>query len=186
MFRNDLTAGSVFADVFVTPGNGVNFQWRASANGQCVSSGVGGVVAPVWLKLTRSGTNFLGYYGYDGLHWTLVGSNGLSMASSVRVGLALTAHNNSALGFAAYDGVAMGVPTVPSGLTAFGGDGWIDLAWTGSLGAVNYGVKRAASLAVDATRLDKYPPADETWSITRPVPGRGFGGGKTTWSGGSI
>ena len=31
MHRNDETAGSAFADVVITPGSGVGFQWRASA-----------------------------------------------------------------------------------------------------------------------------------------------------------
>ena len=49
MFRNDTTAGSMFADLFVSPANGVNLQWRATTGGQCGSLGVTGVVAPLWL-----------------------------------------------------------------------------------------------------------------------------------------
>jgi hypothetical protein len=144
MMRNDTTAGSIFADLFVTPGNGVSFQWRATANGGCNSTTVGGITAPVWLKLTRSGTNFMGYYGMDGLHWTLVASNGINMASSVRAGLALTAHNNSALTVAGFDGVATAAPVTPSNLSAFGGNGWVSLSWTGTPAAVSYNVKRSA------------------------------------------
>src|SRR5664279_158875 len=49
MFRDDTTAGSMFAMAVATSGNGVNFQWRNSTGGQCGYSQVGGVNAPVWV-----------------------------------------------------------------------------------------------------------------------------------------
>ena len=144
MFRNDTTAGSMFADAFVTPGNGVNFQWRATTGGSCGSIGVGGITAPVWVRLTRTGTNFTAYYGADGLNWTPIGTNTIAMSSTVRAGLEVTAHNNGALCIAAFDHVATAAPAPPAGLTAFGGNGWVSLAWTASPGAAAYNVKRAS------------------------------------------
>ena len=45
----------------------------------------------------RSGSTFSGYSSPDGTTWTLVGSDTVSMGSSVYVGLAVTSHNDSAL-----------------------------------------------------------------------------------------
>jgi alpha-galactosidase len=143
MFRNDTTAVSMFADVFVSPGNGVNFQWRTTPGGQCGSTGLGGLVAPIWVKLARAGTNFTASYGSDGIHWTSLGSSGIAISSVARAGLEVTAHNNSALCLAAFDHVATGAPAAPTGLTAFGGNGWVTLNWNPSAAAASYNVKRS-------------------------------------------
>ena len=117
MFRSDTTAGSMFVNLFISPGNGVNLQWRAATGGQCGSAGLGGIVAPVWLKLVRSGTNFTGYYGSDGVNWTQVGATSVPLAASVRAGLAVTAHNNSLVCLAGFDNVLV-LPTSPPGARA--------------------------------------------------------------------
>jgi hypothetical protein len=145
MFRNDTGVGSMFADAFVSPGNGVYLQWRTTTAGACGSTGVGGIVAPVWVKLTRSGTNFYGYYSPDGINWTALGSIGIAMSGTVRAGLELTAHNNSALCTAAFDKVATAAPSAPTGLTGFGGNGWVTLNWTADGTAANYNVKRGTA-----------------------------------------
>jgi alpha-galactosidase len=145
MFRNDTTAGSMFADVFISPGNGVNFQWRSATGGQCGSTGGGGMTAPIWVKLTRSGTNFTASYGSDGLNWTVFGTIAIPMSGTVRAGLEVTAHNNSALCLAAFDKVATAAPAAPAGLVAFGGNGWISLNWLASPTAAAYNIKRAVA-----------------------------------------
>lgn len=132
MFRNDTSAGSMFADLFVSPANGVNLQWRATTGGQCGSIGVIGVLAPVWLKLARAGTNFTAYYGGDGVNWTLVGATGVSMAPTVRAGLEVTAHNNSALCLAMFDNlVVLPYPPRAPSLTLNPNGGQLLLAWPG-------------------------------------------------------
>jgi hypothetical protein len=59
--------------------------------------------APYWIKLVRSGTLFSAYTSADGASWSLVGSDNVSMASSIYAGMAVTAHtktnlNNSSFG----------------------------------------------------------------------------------------
>jgi alpha-galactosidase len=144
MFRNDTTAGSMFADAFVSPGNGVNFQWRASTGGTCGSAGISGITAPVWVRLTRSGTSFTASYGSDGLTWTLLGTQTIPMAATVQAGLEVTAHNNATLCLAGFDNVATAAPATPAGLAGFGGNGWVNLSWNPSPGAAVYQVKRAS------------------------------------------
>src|SRR5262249_34924968 len=50
MLRNGTAANAAFVDMVVTPGNGVVFQWRASAGRAAGSTSVAGVTAPVWVK----------------------------------------------------------------------------------------------------------------------------------------
>src|ERR1035441_5206498 len=98
MFRDDTTAGAMFATVEATSGNGVNFQWRNSTAGECGYSQVGGVNAPVWVKLVRNGNDFAGYYSPDDTAWLPIGPDQtIPMISAGLAGLAVTAHNDSAL-----------------------------------------------------------------------------------------
>ena len=55
MIRTDLSAGSAQAMMMVTPGKGNNFQRRPTAGGASVSTTGAMVVAPYWVKLTRTG-----------------------------------------------------------------------------------------------------------------------------------
>jgi beta-glucanase (GH16 family) len=106
MLRNDETAGSTFANVDLTPGNGVTFQWRASAGAAAASTTIGGVSAPIWVKLTRFESTISGYYSTDGAHWTQIGaSQNVTMGTNASAGLAVTAHDNAAAGAATFTNV---------------------------------------------------------------------------------
>jgi hypothetical protein len=102
MFRNDTTAGSANITIVVSYGNGINFQWRSTSGGQSENIDIGGITAPVWLQLNRSSDNFSGYYSYDGINWTLAGTEQIYMNGPVLAGLDVTAHNNSALNTATF------------------------------------------------------------------------------------
>jgi regulation of enolase protein 1 (concanavalin A-like superfamily) len=110
MFRNDSTAGAINAAVVATVGQGVSFQWRATANGVSDYANHPGLTAPIWVKLARSGTTFSAYYSADGNSWTQVGtSQSLSLNSSCLAGLAVTAHNNSATNTSTFTNVSVAV-----------------------------------------------------------------------------
>ncbi len=110
MFRNDNTPGSLFADVVITPGNGVSFQWRDVTSGSCTSVQVS-AATPVWVKLSRSGNSFSGYYSTDGANWIQIGtSQTIAMNSVALVGLAVTAHNNGLLTTATFAAVNVDPP----------------------------------------------------------------------------
>jgi regulation of enolase protein 1 (concanavalin A-like superfamily) len=105
MFRNDTTAGAANVGLVVSATQGVSFQWRGTNGGQYSYSSIGGISAPVWLQLVRSGDNFSGYYSYDGSNWVQVGTQQIYLNGSVLAGLAVTAHNNSALNTATFTNV---------------------------------------------------------------------------------
>jgi hypothetical protein len=105
MIRETLDAGSKFAAVYITPGNGCRFQARtdtgiaATSDTAVVSTQQTAITAPYWVKLERDAAgNFRGYYSASGTTWTPMSWNpqSITMGSNIYVGLALTSHNNNA------------------------------------------------------------------------------------------
>ena len=95
MIRETLSADAKNACMAVTPASGVTFQRRTATAGTSTSTTAGGA-APKWLRIVRAGTLFTGYVSDNGTAWTQIGSQSITMASQVYVGMAVTAHNNAA------------------------------------------------------------------------------------------
>ncbi|MBB5039016.1 lectin-like domain-containing protein [Prosthecobacter dejongeii] len=96
MIREDLTAGSRHATVFITPpaaNNGFGLVARTVANAETAYA-QGPTLNPVpnnWIRLVRAGNLLTGYASADGSTWTLVSSVTLSsLPSQVFMGLAAT------------------------------------------------------------------------------------------------
>ena len=153
MIRDTLNADSKHAMMVVTPGNGTSFQRRPTTGGTSEHTTPGdGVTAPYWVRLVRSGSTLTGYKSSNGSSWTQVGSASISMASSVYVGLAVTAHNDSTLATATFTDVSVtgsgptptpvpptstptptptgAYPQVPRASTAPVIDGSVDSVWS--------------------------------------------------------
>jgi hypothetical protein len=116
MIRETLDAGSKFAAVYITPGNGCRFQARmdtdidATSDTSVVTSEQTAITAPYWVKLERDvAGNFRGYYSANGSTWTQMSWNprNISMSSMVYVGLALTSHNADAICEAQFSNVTI-------------------------------------------------------------------------------
>jgi beta-glucanase (GH16 family)/regulation of enolase protein 1 (concanavalin A-like superfamily) len=138
MFRDNADPGAVFADVVATPGNGVAFQWRSTANSVPINVNVTGVNAPVWVGLVRSGNTFSASYSTDGATWTPIGApQTIVMSPTALAGMAVTAHNNAALTAATFAHVSL----LPAG--------WSDVD-IGSPGRPGYA---------------DYNPATGTWTV---------------------
>ncbi|MHC4558931.1 MAG: hypothetical protein ACYS80_16695, partial [Planctomycetota bacterium] len=97
MIRQTLDPNSAHAMVFVTPENGVVFEFRSAAGLENVGTAgqQAGITAPQWVKLERDLSGFfIAYYSSDGQNWTDVGiPENIPMGMSTFVGLAVTAHN---------------------------------------------------------------------------------------------
>jgi len=152
MIRASTEAGSPHAFVAVTPGNGVAWQYRSTTNGGSFNNNTTGFSAPFWVRLVRSGNTFTGYRSPNGVTWTQQGSaTTISMASTVYVGLAVTAHNNSALCAATFDNVTLpgwanwALPPVPTGLSGVAANGQAALTWLASSNATSYNIKRSTT-----------------------------------------
>ncbi|HEV7927356.1 MAG TPA: lamin tail domain-containing protein, partial [Verrucomicrobiae bacterium] len=112
MFRNDNTAGAVNAFMAATAAQGVAFQVRNAADGVSTSTQITGVTNPVWVKVVRSSDQFSGFYSVDGINWTQVGSTAtIEMAGPALAGLAVCAHNNSALNASTFTNVSLSSTT---------------------------------------------------------------------------
>jgi regulation of enolase protein 1 (concanavalin A-like superfamily) len=128
MFRDSAAPGAPFADVVATPGNGVAFQWRATAGAVPQSVNIPGLSVPVWVRLVRAGDAFSAYYSTDGATWTQLGATQtIAMNSTALVGLAVTAHNNAVLNAATFTNMSL----LPAGWTDadIGSPGWPGYAY---------------------------------------------------------
>ncbi len=99
MIRGTLNAGSRNAMMEVTAGSGVPFQWRLADSGTTSSNNTGttGMVAPQWVRLTRTGDVVKGERSTDGKTWTQQGTDmTIAMPSAVYIGMAVTSQNANA------------------------------------------------------------------------------------------
>lgn len=112
MVREAATASSKHASVFLTPQNGVAFQYRTQTAGGSGNTNIGGIAAPYWVRITRTGDTFTAYRSTNGVQWTALGSPVvIVMAATVEFGLALTSHDNTVAATATFDSVHVGSAT---------------------------------------------------------------------------
>ncbi len=111
MIRESLTAGSRYAFMMVSGTQGWGFQHRiATGDDSYYDDGPGGE-APGWVRLVREGSLFSAYRSTDGTTWSLVGTDTISMASTVYVGVAVTSHNTTARATATFTNLTARTPT---------------------------------------------------------------------------
>jgi glucosylceramidase len=109
MLRETTAAGARNAAVVVTASNGMAFQVRTSTGAASISTGLGGITAPCWVRVVRApGNVFAGYYSSDASNWIQIGTNtSIPMSNSSLAGLSVTAHNNSSNCVAVFDNVSV-------------------------------------------------------------------------------
>jgi hypothetical protein len=86
--------------------NGSVFIFRTATNSATDGAFAAGA-APLWVKLIRSGSLFTGYQSTNGSTWTQIGSQSISMGSTIYVGLAVTSKNLAALSTATFSDVTI-------------------------------------------------------------------------------
>jgi regulation of enolase protein 1 (concanavalin A-like superfamily) len=106
MMRESLAADSKQAAMFVSSGKGLAFQRRTATGGISTHTAGASQTAPYWVRLTRSGSTFSAYSSPDGTAWTLVGTDTISMASTIYVGLAVTSHVDGTVATVSFTNVA--------------------------------------------------------------------------------
>ena len=95
MIRESLAAGSKHAMTVVTPAEGASFQRRTTTNANSGHTTFKGIKAPEFVRVLRTGNKFTGYYSTDKNVWFPMDSVNFSMTADVKVGLAVTSHDNS-------------------------------------------------------------------------------------------
>jgi regulation of enolase protein 1 (concanavalin A-like superfamily) len=117
MIRESLNANSTYALAMIKPSASVEFQRRKTTGGTTAWTGSGTQAIPYWLKLTRSGSTFTAAKSIDGENWTTIGSDTITMGSTVYFGLAVSSHNNAALSTARFDNVTVTRIAPSAGIT---------------------------------------------------------------------
>ena len=98
MIRESLDADSRQIIAFMSPMNGTALQGRSNTGGSTTGfAEVSGLAAPYWLRLKRVGNSFTAYQSSDGSTWATLGSTTITMASSVKIGLAVCSVNDGTL-----------------------------------------------------------------------------------------
>jgi phosphatidylserine/phosphatidylglycerophosphate/cardiolipin synthase-like enzyme len=110
MIRESLSPGSKQAFALVSAGKGVAFQRRGSTGGSSVNTAGSTSAPPRWVALKRRGNTITASESSNGSTWTVIGTDTISMASTVYVGLAVTSHTTSSSTTAALDGVTVTSP----------------------------------------------------------------------------
>ena len=108
MIRDTLEANSRYVGVFVTPENGVRFQYRSQTDGSTDRYFEEGITAPHWVKLERTtGGLVRAYHSADGATWTRFDLIQVSMDSPMYIGLAVTSHDVALTCEAAFSNVSL-------------------------------------------------------------------------------
>jgi regulation of enolase protein 1 (concanavalin A-like superfamily) len=111
MIRETLNAGATNAGTVDWASYGtIYFEMRASTGGSTALSGGVGVTLPYWVKVSRSGSTFSSYTSADGVTWTQRGSQVISMAQTVYVGLAVNSGSASSVATTTFDNVSITIP----------------------------------------------------------------------------
>ena len=165
MMRDSLSEGNHGVQLYMSPGseaviltrNGVNIAWVDNKS------------FPMWLKLKRTGSSFQASYSTDGSSYTTLGSCTASLAAEMKVGLFVSAKNNTRITSAVFDHVTQPLPPEPTC--------WIDTAnlyWSSADGVaynVEYTTNLLSAWQTLANGIEATPPEN---SLPLPDDDSGF------------
>jgi hypothetical protein len=108
MIRQSLDPSSVHAFMLVSPGKRLAFQRRIDQAGVTTHTPAGAGTAPYWVKLRRNGPLIVASVSADGMTWSDVGAETLSISGTVYAGLAVSSHDASTAAAATFTEVGIG------------------------------------------------------------------------------
>ena len=116
MYRQSVDPAAPYYAIYVTPGSGIVVQYRKTAGANAGQAAMLAGTAPAYLKLLRAGNTFTAYTSPDGTTWTLVAGSSITLGvgGTFLAGLAVTAHQDAALGAATFDNVILNIPPPPT------------------------------------------------------------------------
>ena len=116
MLRLSSDPAAPFYALFVTPGNGLTVQYRATVGANAIQLVNVAGATPIYLRVGRSGTTFTAYTSTDGVTWTALAGSAITLSSlsgSLLAGLAVTSHNGGALSTVTFDTVTANAAPPP-------------------------------------------------------------------------
>ena len=115
MIRESTATGSRSVFIGLTPTNGVQWVRRSNTGGTSSTTTSAGKAAPYWVRLTRSGNTFRGYFSSNGTNWTQLAGASISIPSNCSVGLAVCSGASGTPIASVFDNVSLtGLVTAPA------------------------------------------------------------------------
>lgn len=94
MIRDTLDANARYCGLFMTPENGVRYQYRTTVNDSTERMFDPNVAVPYWLRFERTtGGLVRAFYSANGSDWTSFSFVSVQMTAPFYIGLAVTSHN---------------------------------------------------------------------------------------------
>ena len=94
MIRDTLDAGAKYCALFITPENGVRYQYRTNIDDTTEREFDPNVAAPYWVRFERTSGGLLrSYYSENGTDWTSFSLKTITMNNPIYIGLAVTSHD---------------------------------------------------------------------------------------------
>jgi len=107
MIRETLNPDSKQSMVCLTPDNGVARQQRLATAGGSDNNNIGGIHAPVYLKIARIGDYMNTFYSFDGSSWIFINGDTNVMNTNAFIGLFSCSHEENYLNTAVIDKVRL-------------------------------------------------------------------------------
>lgn len=163
MIKQSDTPSSSYVAAMVTPSNGLHMQWNGSGD----FAGGTYTFPNVWIRLVRAGSTFTMYKSVDGINWTQVSTQIVTMNSQTLVGLFVTSHSANTLSTVTFDNVSV-VPATNTSLPT----GWLQTD-IGNVGATGSGSFNNNVFTIKGAGADIFTTHDEFHYAYKPLNGNG-------------
>jgi regulation of enolase protein 1 (concanavalin A-like superfamily) len=175
MARSTLDTDSPDVYMSASPVN-YRFKSRSTVGGTTAITATSATITypNVWVRLTRVGNLFTGYYSSDGINWTQLSSITLALPTTLDLGLAVAANSLTQTTTATLSnyGNTFATPSAPTNLTATGIAGGNSLQWSPVAGATQgYNVYSSTSASGPFTLLTPTPITQTSYLDTAAAVG---------------
>ena len=169
MIRDALSPDAAHAFMLVSAAKGLAFQRRTSTGSATTHTSAGAGAAPAWVQVSRSGGAVTASVSSDGVSWTVVGTDVISLGDTVLIGLAVTSHTTDRTAQARFDGIALSGPAPHAGALP---TGWAsqDVGAVGLTGSTTFD---GSTFTVSGAGADIWGTADAFHFAYRPLDGDG-------------
>lgn len=166
MIRSSLSAGASHGFALVSAGKGLAFQRRSTTGSGSTNTSGAAATAPYWVRLVRVGSTVTASVSTNGTSWTTIGSDTITLAQRVYVGVAVTSHNSSAATDVRVSQVTVRQQTAPAGLPSPFQHGDI-----GSPSVAGSAAHNSGTFTVDGAGSDIWGTSDQFQYVYQPITG---------------
>jgi len=174
MLRQSTDAGSPYYFAFVTPGNGIDVQYRATPGPNGTSAQLVQIAgtAPAYLMVARSGNTYTTYTSTDGVTWRAVAGSSitLNLSGPILAGLAVTSRSPGNLGTATFDTVHVSTTAPPPPTACPSGWSCADIGNPALAGSQTY---NNGSWTIQGGGNDIWGTSDQFRYVWQSLPGDG-------------